>query len=113
MTHLLVFLGRDFLKEIRDGLPLWDVKAQTLEVWDHILPGTMEHQVACTQTGLLLQAAYAFPFLSFPLLPFPFTGALCTVQFRPQQMQASNSLAFGEQQDISKRWALGSFAAAL
>ncbi len=72
MTHLLVFLGRDFLKEIRDSLPLWNVKAQTLEVWDHILPGTMEHQVACTQTGLLLQAAYAFPFLSFPFLSFPF-----------------------------------------
>ena len=127
IAHLLVFLGCDFLQEVGNGLPFWHIKAQTLKVWDHILPRAMEHQVACRETGLLVCLSFhfvlfcsvlfsccfvsfasvscpvrSFPFLSFPFLSFPFhrkktcglhlhrCRVYCTVQFRPQQMQAAD-----------------------
>ena len=82
--------------------------------------------VCCDAVDILSFPSLAFPCLPFPCLPFPslpdvidrekkplsctFTGALYTVQFRPQQMQASNSCVFREQQDNTN---LGSLAAVL
>lgn len=47
-SYLLIFLGRDFLQEVGDSLPLWNMESHALKVGDNILPGTMEHQVTCS-----------------------------------------------------------------
>lgn len=47
VSHLLVFHGGDFLKEVGDSLALWDVEVHALKKRDYFLTRPMEDQIAC------------------------------------------------------------------